>query len=137
MSTPQAGPGTADDVNDIIDLFCYALGGGAQMRIKRDAIRWFRTAFQPSIERMVEYPDWTDRWKSESVNVLDYVRTIGRLAANRAAESGMPHINLACIDHAVATVVTGTSQGDREGAPRTGNACALWYQRPLPLPPIT
>ncbi len=132
MSTQHTGPGTADDVSDIIDLFCYALGSGAQMRIKRDAIRWFRSGFQLSVEAMVALPDWSDRWKEESINVLEYVKTIGRLAANRAAASGLPHINLECIDHAVATVVQGTSQGDQGGPRMPGDACALWYRRPLP-----
>lgn len=138
MSEQQTGPGTAADVADIVDLFCYALGSGAQMRIKRDAIRWFRAAFEPSLAQMVTRPDWHATWQKESINVLEYTRTIGRLAANRAAESGLPHINLECIDHAVAKVVQGTSQGDKGGGGRwPGAACALWYRSPLPIPPIS
>ena len=54
MSIDESRPGTPEDVQDLLDLYCYALGAGARMRIKRDAIRWLRTTFQSSVEAMVE-----------------------------------------------------------------------------------
>jgi hypothetical protein len=130
MTNDQAG--TADDVQDILDLYCYAFGAGARMRIKRDAIRWLRTTFQSSAETMVSVPGWEAWWKDECASTLEYLTTMGRLAAQKAVANGTPHIGLKVLDEAVWTVIRAVTHRD-DGRHELGRPCSTVVKRNTPL----
>jgi hypothetical protein len=68
-----------------------ALGQGAGViRVSRGAVDAFRERYLEPVARQVN-ADWSegcDRWREEGPNVLDRVRTQGRLAAQFAIEEG-------------------------------------------------
>ncbi len=105
VKAPPRRPGTREDVQDLLDLFCCAVGEGAQMRIKRKAIRLVRLKFNFSLDQMVEDPNWQNAWKEDGANALEYMKTIGRLAAQLALASGTPHIDQHVMAAAMETVI--------------------------------
>lgn len=112
------GRGTQDDVDDILGAYCYALGAGAGgLWIKGEAIRAFREYFRPAVSTILEREAWGRQWDAAKTHVLEYVRAIGRTAAQRTIARGAISIDRDVMKSAINEV--------RAKVPLAGDWCPL------------
>jgi len=71
-------------IDDALGQMYVAFGHGAgSMRVSREAVRALRGRYRGILEREAE-----KHWEQEAVEVLERLRAVGRLAAQKAAERG-------------------------------------------------
>jgi hypothetical protein len=97
----QAGPGSSEDAQTIIDIALFAVARGASdARIDLLATESVHDQFLPKIRAALEKPDWHADWRREKVYLLAYAEALGRRAAMLAAEDGRTVITRQDIDAA-------------------------------------
>jgi hypothetical protein len=114
--TPRSGPGTKDDVEDIIGLFLMTFGQGVNpLHVHLAVVRAIRARLIPSITNALKDPDWRDKWKAEAATVLGWMAAVGRLAAQVAMEPKDRRTVVNPSDFKVAMEVVTSEHGFLEG----------------------
>jgi hypothetical protein len=90
------------DVDEIISQCFYALGTGAGMPIKSDAVARLRDLYRQQWTQVLQ--DHPDAWDDNGHAVLDYCRAVGRLAAQKAIAKGANRIDVIDAEEASQTV---------------------------------
>jgi hypothetical protein len=81
------GPGTRDDVEQIVGLFLMTFGQGvAPLHVHRATVQAIRDQLVPKITAAVQGPDWNSEWKADAASVLGWMAAIGAMAAQIAME---------------------------------------------------
>jgi hypothetical protein len=100
MSNQQTGG--APDVDEIISECFFAMGTGAGMPIKSDAVTKLRDMYRK--EWVTVLQNHSNAWDDNGHAVLDYCRAVGRLAAQKAIAKGANRIEVTDAEQAAMTV---------------------------------
>jgi hypothetical protein len=85
--TPRLGPGTKEDVEDIMGLFLMTFGQGVNpLHVHLTVVRAIRARLIPSITDALKDPKWREHWKAEAATVLGWMAAVGSLSAQIAME---------------------------------------------------
>jgi len=78
------------DVDEVLCHCFFAIGTGAKMPIKGDAIAALRNKYRSHFQGV--FQDDSNAWNLEGHFVLEYCRAIGSLAAQKAVSQGATRI---------------------------------------------
>jgi predicted methyltransferase len=90
------------DVDEILSHCFFAIGTGAEMPIKADAIQYLRNRYRDAWTQVLDKEP--NAWDEDGHFVLDYCRSIGRLAAQTAISEGANRIDVSHVERAADTV---------------------------------
>jgi hypothetical protein len=133
------GPNYEEMVNDILCHCIFALGSGAKMPIKLDALKALRDHVRPSFSAHVSGPEkgpmkgkpGMPRWNESSQFLLSCCETIGALAAINAVTRGSSIIDLDDLKKAYNVV----SEPYHRHEPFLCAWCPVWIVGTLGHPP--
>ena len=101
----EAGPGSPEDVQNIMGAALFAIGHGARgVWINLRAVETLRGRFLDKIRSALQEPDWRSHWREEEVYLMAQAEAMGQRAALLAAEEGRTSITEQDVDQAMAKV---------------------------------
>jgi hypothetical protein len=83
----RSGPGTREDVEEIMGMFLLTFGQGVNpLHVHLSVVRAMRARLIPPITRALTDPNWRPQWKASAATVLGWMAAVGRLSAQIAME---------------------------------------------------